>query len=178
VATHPTPIRINELNANNPVYQDMTGDTDDWIELYNMSDTALDLGGYFLSDDVDERFTTELPDGTQTPATLPDGAIIPPGGVLLLYADAEPNQTQINVEHQIAWIHLGFKLSSQGEGVWLSNPDGYLIDSVEYRITPPNQAGTQWTSLARFPDGTGAFRWCSEASPDALNTGTCQGENL
>jgi hypothetical protein len=134
VATHPTPIRINEVCPNNVLYQDMTGDTDNWIELYNMSDTAVDPGGYFISDVFDEPPT--------------------------------------------AWVHLGFKLSSESEGVWLSNPDGYLIDSVELARIPPIGAGTVRSSLARFPDGTGAFRWCSEASPDGVNGSRCQGEIL
>lgn len=168
VAASPTPVRINEVVSDNPVYQDMTGDTDDWIELYNWGALAVDLGGYYVSDDVDERFVSVLPTGT----------IIPAGGVLLLYADAEPSQTQVNVEHGVAWIHLNFKLSSDGEGVWLSNPGGYLVDSVEFGAIPPNTAGTQWTSLARFPDGTGAFGWCSMSTPDELNGDRCNGEAL
>ncbi|MGC4088161.1 MAG: lamin tail domain-containing protein [Polyangiaceae bacterium] len=157
-----TPIRINEMMSSNKVYQDLVGDTDDWVELYNESGQDFDLGGYFISDSANKRFKD----------VFQAGVIVPAHGVLLVWADGQPLQSNLRAPH------LSFQLSSRGEGVWLSNPEGYVVDSLGYGLTPPNALGTQWTSLARFPDGTGSVHWCSEATPEALNGDRCLGESL
>lgn len=162
VESHPTPIRINELNPDNPVYQDMVGDTDDWIELYNSSNDAFSLAGYYLSDSPNRRFKDKFVEGT----------VVPARGVLLVWADGEVEQSSSRSPH------MSFKLSSQGEGVWLSNQEGYVVDYVDFGDVPPNDAGTEWTSLERFPDGTGSFQWCSESTPDELNGSACKGQSL
>lgn len=157
-----TPIRINEVMSKNQVYQDLVGDTDDWIELYNDSDQAFDLGGCYISDSPNHRFKAQLEAGVMVPAR----------GVLLVWADGQPLQSSVRSPH------LSFQLSSSGEGVWLSNAQGYLVDTISFGLTPPNREGTEWTSLARFPDGSGEVRWCSEATPEHLNGASCAGELL
>ena len=63
---------LNELLASNqatlpdPDFDDYG----DWIELYNGSEEAVDLGGHFLTDDPDEPQQWRIPDGT----TLAPGA--------------------------------------------------------------------------------------------------------
>jgi len=157
-----TPIRINEVNPVNPVYQDMTGDTDDWIELYNPTDEEFQLEGYFMSDSANKRFKDQFVAGT----------VIPAKGVLLVWADAEINQSSARAPH------MTFKLSATGEGVWLTNPDGYVVDRVDFGKMPMDPSGREWTSLARFPDGTGPFTWCTESTPDATNGSACAGVTL
>jgi hypothetical protein len=157
-----TPIRINELASSNDVYQDLVGDTDDWIELYNDSDTDFSLEGYYVSDDVDERFKS----------VLAPGVVVPARGVLLVWADGQPRQSSSRAPH------LAFQLSSEGEGVWLSNPSGFVVDFVEFAALPLTSATELWTSLSRFPDGTGSFGWCSTSTPEELNGTACAGETL
>lgn len=70
----------------------------DWIELFNGTETDLDLTGYGLSDDRDEPYLESL-----------DGIIIPSGGYVVI----EPT---------------AFGLSTDGETVWLTGPDQMLID--------------------------------------------------
>src|SRR5215207_1424097 len=84
-----TPIRINELASTNDVYQDLIGDTDDWIELYNDSDEDVSLEGYYVSDEADERFKS----------VLAAGVVVPARGVLLLWADGEPRQSNARAPH-------------------------------------------------------------------------------
>jgi hypothetical protein len=152
-------IRINELSSSNHSYEDEYGDKDDWIELYNLDQAPIALNGYYLGDDVDARYKQQL---SQT-------ATVPGHGVLILWADAQPSQGP---------LHLNFKLSSQGEGLWLSNPEGYVVDAVEFQAIPPNGGGTDETSLGRYPDGTGPFKWCSVTSPGTTNGDECTGELL
>lgn len=164
-----SPIRINELSPHNGVYQDLFGNTGDWIELYNLSDTDFDLGDYYISDSANKRFKYQFPAGA---VDAGDAYKVPAKGVLVLFADGQP------LESSPIEPHLSFKLSDKGESVWLSNPAGYVIDSVQFSLVPPNDAGTSWTSFARFPDGTGEFDWCSEGTPGKLNGDHCAGQTL
>jgi len=157
--TNPVPhpainVRVNELSSSNHDYQDAVGGTDDWIELYNLNEDDANLAGYFISDSRGRRFKVELS----------DAAVVPGHGVLLLWADAEPLQGQ---------QHLDFKLSSDGDGVCFSNPQGYAVDCIEFSAIPPYDAGTESTSLGRFPDGAGIFQWCNTSSPDEINGSQC-----
>ncbi len=140
-------IRLNELLASNThTNPDEAGDYDDWIELHHMGTAALNLGGFFLTDDLD------IPDRW----ALPDTAIAP-GEFLLVWADGEPGEGP---------LHAGFKLSAQGEEVALIDfrpVVPVLIDSVSF--------GPQTTdvSLGRLPDGTGEWVPISPPTPGQPN---------
>jgi hypothetical protein len=128
-------IVINELlPVNVTIAPDQNGEFDDWIELYNKSNTERDISGYFLSDNKDHFSKWQFPSGTA----------IPGKGYLIIWADDDSAQVG---------LHANFKLSSLGEEVLLSTPEGDLIDKVIY----PGQ--TIELSFARNPDGTGSFKW-------------------
>ena len=128
-------ILINELlPINKTIAADQNGEYDDWIELYNISSSTVDISGYFLSDDKDLRSKWKLPSGTSIPGM----------GFLIIWADEDTAQ---------AGLHANFKLSSQGEKVLLTSPDGVLRDKVSF------SEQTVELSWARNPDGTGSFRW-------------------
>jgi hypothetical protein len=156
-ASH-TSVRINELCSSNHNYQDETGDTDDWIELINLGDAAIDLAGYYISDTANNRLKVQI--GT--------GNTLAPGGILLLWADSQQQQGA---------NHLAFKFSSSGDGACVSNPQGYVLDCIRFSAIPLNDAGED-ASLARFPDGIGAFQWCSQSSPEEPNGTSCGGSPL
>ena len=154
-----TPIRINELASRNNAYGDLGNGYGDWIELYNAADEDFDLDGCFISDSMKKRFKDSFVAGT----------IVPAGGVLLVWADGSTDPITAREPH------LSFRLSTAGEGVWLSNPAGYVVDSVEFGTLPEQSLDTDRTSLARFPDGSGGFAWCSAWSPEELNGDACAG---
>ncbi len=126
---------INELlPINRSTAPDQYGEYDDWIELYNLSGSAIDISGYFLSDDNDQYTKWEIPSGTT----------IQGNGFLIIWADGD--STQVG-------LHTNFKLSSLGEDVLLSSPDGTLLDEITY------PAQTIELSYSRNPDGTGKLLW-------------------
>jgi len=128
-------IVINELlPVNTSIVPDQNGEYDDWIELYNLSSSEQDISGYFLSDNNDHF----------SKWTFPSGTSIPGNGYLIIWADGDSAQVG---------LHANFKLSSLGEEVLLSAPDGTLLDKVIY----PGQ--TVELSWSRNPDGTGSFGW-------------------
>jgi hypothetical protein len=148
------PIFINEIVASNVRgIRDSEGGTGDWLELYNAGQQDVDLGGYSVSDNV----TTPLK------GVLEAGVVVPAGGVLLLWADSDVYQSDVSQ----GIVHLPFNLAREGEGVYLFNPNQELIDGISYVDAPSDFA------YARFPDGTGAFTWCSDPSPKQLNGDAC-----
>jgi hypothetical protein len=149
-------VRINELQSRGTSYTDPADSeaTPDWIELYNTGAEVVDLAGYFLSDDSEDlmkfTFTTD--------------AKFDAGGWLVVMADGATQVEQ-------GPLHVGFKLSAtSGDRVFLTDPDGYLVDEIEFGA-PPDQ--TTNYSFARFPDGTGAFSWCAAPTAAKANGSAC-----
>lgn len=128
-------IVINEvMPVNSTVVADQNGQYDDWIELFNLTSTKIDITGYYLSDSKNNPKKWKFPSGTY----------IEGNEYLIIWADKDTTQ---------AGLHTNFSLSSLGEKVIFSNSDGSQIDKVEY------PAQTLELSYSRFPDGTGFFRW-------------------
>ncbi|MFT4644406.1 MAG: hypothetical protein ACI8ZX_000807 [Planctomycetota bacterium] len=127
-------IVINELLASNDASNfDEAGEYDDWIELFNNTDAAVDLEGFHLSDDLNDLMQWEFP----------AGAILPANGYLTVWLDN--NETQGD-------YHTNFKLSSGGETVYFSDTQAGVIDQVTY------DDQTTDVSYGRFANGTGSFQ--------------------
>jgi hypothetical protein len=91
---------------------------EDWIEIYN-GGGIVNLAGYYLSDDHLNLIKYQIP------ATSPGTTTILPGGFAVFFADND-NLTQ-------GAMHTNFTLSSNGESVFLTAPDGVtVIDSISY----------------------------------------------
>lgn len=110
-------IVINEIMAkNSSSHADADGDYDDWIELHNLGDVAIDLSGMYLSDKEDDPRKWMIPEGTE----------IAPQGYLIVWADEDSDQEG---------LHANFKLSSDGESVYLIDSDArgnLLLDSLSF----------------------------------------------
>ncbi len=106
-------IIINELMASNSsVISDPDfDDTGDWIELYNNTNSAIDLSDYSLTDNLGEADKWKFPSGTQIGANEH----------LLIWADGND-----------VGLHTNFKLSGTGEEVGLYDEQGVLLDSIIY----------------------------------------------
>ena len=144
-------IVINEFMASNgSVLQDDQGQYDDWIELYNTSDTPVDVGGLYVTDDLAD------PTAWQIPADRPQDTTIGAHGYLILWADRDV---------QDSGLHASFSLSASGEAVGLYAYDGVtLIDGLVYLKQ------MQDLSYGRFPDGQGPWQFMAEPTPQAENT--------
>jgi hypothetical protein len=137
IATYPLigtgDISINELMAqNSTTAMDEMGVYEDWTELYNNTSSALDLSGYFLSDDTANLSKWQFPLNT----------VLQPNSYLIVWCDDDATNGP---------YHTTFKLSALGESLTLSSPDQDIIDQVFF--------GPQTTDMgyARVPNGTGNF---------------------
>lgn len=133
-----SPVVINELMARNTKsYSDPQGEFDDWIELFNRSERKINLSGMYLSDSRDNLRKWIFPENT----------ILPSGGYLIIWPDKD-NQAKEG-------LHAGFKISKNGEGVFLTDSDergNQLLDSIEFNKQRKD------TAIGRYPNGTGDFR--------------------
>jgi len=131
---------INEFMASNnreSGVRDEHGDYDDWIEIYNYGDDAVNMAGMYLIDDKNE------PAKWRVPANNPSATTIPAGGYLIIWADDETHE---------GTLHASFKLSaSSGEDdVCLFDTDGNTpIDGI---LDFPAQE--QNKSYGRLPDAS------------------------
>ncbi|MBX2963337.1 MAG: CotH kinase family protein [Cyclobacteriaceae bacterium] len=61
-------------------------------------------------------------------------------------------------------LHTNFGISSTGEAIILTHPDGTLIDQAEAVVIPTN------TSYGRKPDGTGNWYFFNQPTPGSTNS--------
>ncbi|MFM7726586.1 MAG: lamin tail domain-containing protein, partial [Flavobacteriales bacterium] len=59
---------VNEFCVANYSDWDQGGDFEDWVELYNPSGSAVNIGGYWLSNDISNPMKWQVPAGTNVNA--------------------------------------------------------------------------------------------------------------
>jgi len=107
---------INEIMADNEnTIADESGAFEDWVEIYNPTESAISLAGLFLSDKPDNPNKWAFPDVS-----------IPAKGFLLIWTDDDEEEGD---------LHTNFKLSAAGEfiGIFDTEANGFaLIDGFEF----------------------------------------------
>jgi hypothetical protein len=103
------PVISEVVSSNDGSLTDGDGVASDWIELYNAGDEALDLHGWYLTDDADE------PNKWVFPATMLDA-----GGYLTVFASGRVTGEDRDPAGN---LHTNFRLSADGEYVGLFRPD-------------------------------------------------------
>ena len=103
-------VYISEImSQNTKTIADETGAYCDWIELYNPTQQNINLAGYVLADNSNNRFTFP----TLTLKT---------GECLVLFADGVE---KVDLAKNI--IHVPLSIGARGEGLYLYNADGKLV---------------------------------------------------
>lgn len=127
------PVVINEVSAANDIYVNDYFKRNDWVELYNTTSEAIDIEGYYLSDNQSKPTKYCISkQGSQA------STIIPPHGYLIVWCDKTDPKTQ---------LHSSFKLGAEGGAVCLTNPEQTWTNTLTYTL----QRGTETTG--RYPDG-------------------------
>jgi hypothetical protein len=140
-------LRINEVLAvNNSGLRDEFGEYEDWFEIHNLGDVAVNLGGMFVSDDLGASMTFELP-----------SLVIDPGAYLLLWADNDVQQGN---------RHVDIKFTSQGEAVALFETVDHgnvLIDGWQFGIMNSD------ISMGIYPEEGTAPEYLAVPTPGSSN---------
>lgn len=147
-------VHINEYSASNlNSFPDGFQKTEDWIELYNNSATAVDISGWHLSDKDTKPEKWEIPAGT----------VIPANGFLVFLCSGRDGF--LNGEY-----HTNFKLSQTktNEVVLLTDANANVIDMFPLGLTLVEH------SHCRETDGSNIWRICTAPSFGTTNNGTPQ----
>ena len=129
VANHPV---ISEFMADNKSgLMDADGDFSDWIEIFNPTESTVDLGSFFLTDDA-----TDLSKWPFEPLTLE------PGERAIVFASGK------GVNGPAGEIHTNFKLSAGGEYLALITDGGSTILQEFAPIYPALGADVSYGILA------------------------------
>lgn len=129
-----TPVRINEVSAANSIYVNDLYKRNDWVELYNTTDSPVDIAGMYLSDNADKpmKYQITAVEGIST--------VIPAFGYTIVWCDKLTPASQ---------LHASFKLAADGGLVMITAEDGTWADTLAYGP----HSGTE--SFGRYPDGSG-----------------------
>lgn len=140
------PLRINEvMTANGGVLGDEDGNSPDWVEVANVSNSTVNLKGYVLARNSKAGNVFVFPDMT-----------LNSNDCVVVYADSQSRQ-EVGGE-----LHAPFRLSSNGDVLMLFNPSDVAVDTVNIPALMQNAV------YAR----TGAETWEIQQTPTPglLNT--------
>ena len=145
-------VMISEFMADNSAgLKDNDGDRSDWIELLNTGDEAVDLSGWFLTDDRANLTKWRLPQWT-----------IGRNGYLLVWA-SEKDRTS-----HAAGFHTNFKLAAGGEYLALINRETNIVSEFAPAY-PPQAPNVSYGRDRLEPALTGYF---SLPTPGGANAST------
>ena len=108
---------INEVISSNTKFVKTDGDYHDMIELFNSSEETIKLSDYYISDSSKNLNKYQLPEVT-----------LGPGEYYTLIASGKGGE------------QASFKISQDGEKLFVSNTDGYIIDAVDVPYIPTNNS--------------------------------------
>jgi gliding motility-associated-like protein len=139
---------INEYSCSNiNTLPDNFNNYEDWIELYNKGNSAVNLSGYYLSDNASTPLKWQIPNGT-----------IPAQGYFLIYASGLDTLDGSS-------LHTNFKLTqTKYEPIILSSSSGAFLDSIGTR---PAQSDH---SRGRKTDGASIWSLFTSPTPETSNT--------
>ncbi|MCE1188725.1 MAG: CotH kinase family protein [Ignavibacteria bacterium] len=136
ISASPAPVSklvINEFLADNTSYPDPSGDFDDFVEIYNPTDSIIKLTGMYL---------TDTPGNLKKWRFSKDSLSIHPKEFVVVWCDEQTTQPG---------LHANFKLSKSGEYIALTDTDGVTVfDSLSFGVQTTN------ISYGRYPD---AGKW-------------------
>ena len=154
---------INEFmasNSNDTNFVDPQGEHDDWIEIYNFGNIAIDIGWMYLTDDLSDPTKWQIPHDSPSETTI--GA----HSYLLIWADDDTGDNGT----ADGGLHANFKLSADGENIALFSADGMtMINAIVFDEQATN------ISYGRYPDANDDLRFFATPTPEAENDGAYLG---
>ncbi len=167
MANKATPIKVNEVSCANSIFVNDYFKKNDWIELYNTTDTNLDAAGLYVSDNITSPYKYQIPSNADFKT------IIPAHGHLVIWADKlEPlNQLHANFkldndEEQTVLINSSDEFVANNQAFFETHP---MLSEFTDELTYTIQRGDQ--SVGRYPDGGNRFYLMSHPTierPNAL----------
>lgn len=105
------PVITEFLASNDSVFFDEDGDSSDWLEIFNAGDSALDLTGWYLTDDAGDLSQWAFP-----------SVSLDSGEFLVVFASGKDRADADGTE-----LHTNFRLGAGGEYLGLVESDGTTV---------------------------------------------------
>ena len=128
-----TPVRINEVSAQNTIFVNEQFKRNDWLELYNTTSSPIDVEGMYLTDNIKSPKKYMITKGSTETST-----IIPAHGYLVIWCDKLETESQ---------LHASFKLDNNSGNLMLTAADESWSDQFVYTRHNGDE------SVGRYPDG-------------------------
>ena len=128
-----TPVRINEVSAQNGIYVNEQFKRNDWLELYNTTGNPIDVEGMYLTNSPKNPKKYKITKGDSQA-----GTIIPAHGYLVIWCDGLETVSQ---------LHANFKLDNNKGDLVLTAADESWSDQFTYTRHNGDQ------TVGRYPDG-------------------------
>ncbi len=128
-----TPVRINEVSAQNSIYVNDLFKRNDWLELYNTTASPIDVEGMYLTNSPNNPKKYKITKGDTQAKT-----IIPAYGHLIIWCDNGEPESQ---------LHANFKLDNNQGDLMLTAADESWSDQFTYTRHNGDQ------TVGRYPDG-------------------------
>ncbi|MHC4112482.1 MAG: lamin tail domain-containing protein [Planctomycetota bacterium] len=116
-----THLVISELMArNSTTLLDGNDESSDWIEIYNPTDTSVNLDGWYLTDSAAEPTKWQFPNGLQ----------IEPGEFLIIFASGKTYELYPHnypYLDSLGYYHTNFELDQDGDYLALVSPGSTII---------------------------------------------------
>ena len=162
-----TPIKINEVSAGNSMSMNDLYKKASWIELYNTTDTDLDIRGLYISNKAANPQLCKLAGGKNI------NTIIPAKGYLFISCDNK-------VSSAVSQIHASFKLDNTDDQlVTISSSEDFVANNQAFfnshevmreftdTLFYGQHNGDQ--SVGRYPDGAMTYYVLAHPTPAATN---------
>lgn len=133
-AAHINPVRINEVSAANTVFMNDYFKKNDWVELYNTTDSEVDVEGMYLTDNIEKPEKYRI-----TKASTGANTKIPAHGYLVVWCDKLETTSQA--------LHASFKIAAEGGYLLLTAADKSWTDTLTFSAHDGNH------TVGRYPDG-------------------------
>jgi len=140
---------INEFMSHNDVgWAGPNDEYPDWIELYNGTAETIDVGGMYVTDDLDNLELSMIGDDA------PELTTMAPGSYLVLVANKTP---------ELGALQLDLKLGDNEDFALVSSDGSTIVDQYNTEVVPDDM------SMGRVPDGTDNIQLCTIQTPGASN---------
>lgn len=150
---------FNEIMAKNASFPDPNGELDDWVEIYNPNDYAVNIGGMYMTD---SHYTSGISSWTQIPTSYPNLTTITPHGYVVIWYDENLDQGP---------LHVNDKLGGGADAVYLIAADGEtVIDSFVW--TEATDLNVDDRSIGRLPDGASNWVLFGSGQANPVTQGT------
>ncbi|MEW6236978.1 MAG: lamin tail domain-containing protein [Candidatus Omnitrophota bacterium] len=145
-------LQITEFMADNQsTLTDEDGEYSDWIEIFNASDSPIDLKGWHLSDNPQNLSLWTFP-----------SAILSPSRFLIVFASGKNRAVAVNREIS---LHANFQLKPESGYLALVEPDG---QTVHHAFAPSYPAQRTDASYGLSPQGDDK-RYFLKSTPGTAN---------